>query len=233
MWAGVFVEEHVSERVQLWFDGSWRRLDFGQKAQQLLLRPGILYTLAPGLRIGGGYSYIATATYGRLPIANPLREHRLWQDIRVSHKNGPVSFTHRYRFEQRWNTALVRPAGGGERERGPTTYQNRFRYLGRAQMDVPRLRIGTRPVIGFVWDEFLMPVGGNAPAITVGQNRATIGVGLPLDARQRVEVGYMNLTNMFSARRATEMNHTLWLSWHWTGAPWKKAPAAPAAATPR
>jgi hypothetical protein len=32
-----------------------------------------------------------------------------------------------------------------------------------------------------------------------------------------VELAYMNLYNAFPARRANEVNHTLWLSWHYTG----------------
>jgi hypothetical protein len=62
-----------------------------------------------------------------------------------------------------------------------------------------------------------MPLGGAAQTFTIGQNRATVGVGVPLSPRVRAEVGYMNLYNALAARRANEVNHTLWLSWHWTG----------------
>lgn len=228
---GAFIEEHVSDKVQLWFDGSWRRMDFGVDPQQLLLRPGVLYTLAPGVKVAAGYAYIATAPYGALPVANPLREHRTWQDVRLSNKAGAVTFSHRFRLEQRWISPLLRTGTGDARERGPAQYQNRVRYLGRAQFNLPRLTLNKRPVIGFVWDELLMPVGGNQAALSVGQNRATAGIGLPLDARQRIELGYMNLANMFPARRANEINHTLWLSYHWTGLAPKPKPK-PAAATP-
>ncbi|MCU0646717.1 MAG: DUF2490 domain-containing protein [Gemmatimonadaceae bacterium] len=226
MWVGVTVEEHLSERTQFWFDGSWRRMNFGADPQQLLLRPGVLFTVAPGLRVGGGYAYIATAPYGLLPIANPTREHRSWQDIRLSHKAGPVTFAHRYRLEQRWISPLLRTGTDDVRTRGPAMYQNRMRYQGRGTVNVPRLTLRGRPITAFVWDELLMPIGGNQAALSIGQNRATVGFGLPVDARQRIEVGYMNLSNMFAARRANEINHTLWLSYHWTGqAPAPRRPA--------
>lgn len=70
---------------------------------------------------------------------------------------------------------------------------------------------------GIVWDELLMPLGGPAQALTVAQNRATIGVGIPVSRTQRVELAHLNLYNALATRRANEINHTLWLSWHYTG----------------
>jgi hypothetical protein len=217
LWSGVFIDEPVSKRTALWFDGSWRRMDFGAQPQQLLLRPGVQVTLTPGVRVAAGYAYIATAPYGNLPAANPTREQRTWQQLTLSHKAGAFTVSHRYRLEQRWTHPLLAVAGSDERDAGPTTYQNRLRYLPRAQANLGALKVGGRPVIGFVWDELLMPLGGPAQTFTIGQNRATAGVGIPLSARTRAEVGYMNLYNAFAARRANEVNHTLWLSWHWTG----------------
>lgn len=217
MWTGLFIDEPVSKRTALWFDGSWRRMDFGDAPQQVLLRPGVQFTLTPGVRVAAGYAYIATAPYGNLPAANATREQRTWQQLTLTHKGGPFTFSHRYRLEQRWMHPLLAVAGSDEREAGPTTYQNRLRYQARGQANLFDLRFKTRPLIGFVWDELLMPLGGPTQSFTVGQNRATAGVGIPLSARTRAEVGYMNLYNAFSSRRANEVNHTLWLSLHWTG----------------
>ena len=217
VWAGVFVDEPVSKRTALWFDGSWRRMDFGEQPQQLLLRPGVQFTLAPGVRVAAGYAWIATAPYGALPAATASREHRSWQQLSVSHKAGAFTVSHRYRLEQRWMYPLRAVAGTDEREAGPTTYQNRLRYMPRAQVNLGSLAVSGRPVIGFVWDELLMPLGGPNQTFTIGQNRATVGVGIPVSPRIRAEVGYMNLYNAFASRRANEINHTLWVSWHWTG----------------
>jgi hypothetical protein len=217
MWVGATVEEHLTKKTQFWFDGSWRRMNLGVDPQQLLLRGGLLYTVAPGARIGGGYAYVATAPYGALPGANPLREHRTWQDLRLANKVGQVTVAHRFRLEQRWISPLVRLAPGAEQSLGRANYQNRLRYQGRATVNLPRLTLAKRPLTGFVWDELLMPIGGPHAALSVGQNRATAGFGVPLDARQRIEIAYMNLANMFAARRANEINHTLWVSYHWTG----------------
>jgi hypothetical protein len=217
MWVGAFVDEPVTKRTALWFDGSWRRMDLGADPQQLLLRPGVQVTVAPGVRVAAGYAYIATAPYGNLPAATATREHRSWQQISLSHRAGSFTVSHRYRLEQRWIHPLLAVMGSDDREAGPTAYQNRLRYMPRAQANLGSLTLQGRPLIGFVWDELLMPLGGAAQTFTIGQNRATVGVGVPLSPRVRAEVGYMNLYNALAARRANEVNHTLWLSWHWSG----------------
>jgi Protein of unknown function (DUF2490) len=218
LWVGTFVDQPISKRTALWFDGSWRRLALGQEPQQLLVRPGVQFTLAPGVRVAAGYGWIATQPYGSLPIANPTREHRTWQQLLLSHKAGVFTVSHRYRLEQRWMHPLLAVAGDDEREAGPTTYQNRLRYMPRAQANLGSAKVNGRPVIGWVWDELLMPLGGPTQTFTIGQNRAAAGVGIPLSATTRTEVGYMNLYNAFAPRRANEINHTLWISLHYTGA---------------
>jgi hypothetical protein len=226
MWVGAFVDQPLTKRAALWFDGSWRRMDFGDKPQQLLLRPGLQWTVTPGVRVAVGGAYIATAQYGSLPAANPSREVRLWEQLLLTHKAGRASFSHRYRLEHRWVQPLVLSTDPedepGSRVRGRAAYQNRLRYQGRGQVDLPGITLGKRPVFAYAWDELLMPLGGGpTQTFTIGQNRASAGVGLPMSATMRAEVGYMNLYNAFAARRANEINHTLWVSWHYTGKPRK------------
>ncbi|MBY0492103.1 MAG: DUF2490 domain-containing protein [Gemmatimonadaceae bacterium] len=221
LWVGAFVDQPLTKRAAFWFDGSWRRMDLGDKPQQLLLRPGLQWTLTPGVRVAAGAAYIATAPYGSLPAANPSRETRLWQQLLLTHKAGRVAVTQRYRLEQRWIHPLVPSTDVDDEDgvlvRGRAAYQNRLRYMGRGQIDLPGVRLATRPVFAYAWDELLMPLGGPNQTFTIGQNRASVGVGLPVSATMRAEVGYMNLYNAFAARRANEINHTLWVSWHYTG----------------
>lgn len=103
-------------------------------------------------------------------------------------------------------------------ELSPFQYQQRARYMVRGQGELPSLRVRGRPVLGFVWDELLMPVGHADATARLAQNRIAVGVGLPIDARQRVEIGYMNLWNALSGARTNEVNHTLSVSWVWVRA---------------
>ncbi|MFN0100237.1 MAG: DUF2490 domain-containing protein [Gemmatimonadaceae bacterium] len=202
-WLTVTVDEAVSKRAAFWFDGQWRRMGLGAEPQQLLLRPGVQWTLTPGARVGGGYAYIATAPYGEVPSATPLREHRLWQQLALSHRAGRVTFAHRYRWEQRW----LAPVVGDETQ--AFQYQQRARYLVRAQSPLGSLTRGGQPIIGYIYDEMLLPVGHGTATGRLAQNRASVGVGVPIDARHRIEIGYLNLWNALTNAQTNEFNHTL------------------------
>lgn len=202
-WLIVTADQAVSPRTALWFDGQWRRMGLGAEPQQVLLRPGVQWTLTPGVRVGGGYAYVATAPYGEVPSATPLREHRLWQQLALSHRAGPVTVSHRYRWEQRW----LAPVVGDETQ--DFQYQQRARYMIRAQTALGALRRAGQPVTAFVYDEMLLPVGHGTATGRLAQNRASVGVGIPLDAHHRVEVGYLNLWNALTTAQTNEFNHTL------------------------
>jgi hypothetical protein len=203
-WVNAFVDHAVTERTALWFDGHWRRMGIGAEPQQVLLRPGVQVTLAPGLRAGGGYAYIATAPYGESPSPRPVREHRLWQQVSLNHALLNLSLSHRVRVEQRWSAPVV--AG----DLGPLRYQQRLRYALRVQRPV-----GAR-TYGFAANEIFVPVGHSEGDQRRLQNRAQLGLGFPIDERQRVEVSYMNQWNRITPREVHEYNHTLVLSWVWT-----------------
>jgi hypothetical protein len=205
LWINTSIEHETSARTALWFDGSWRRMGIGEDPQQLLLRPGIIRTVAPGVRVGAGYTYASTAPYGELPAANPTREHRLWQDLRLAASYGPVNVTQRFRWEQRWLAPLVQGA------LGDFAYQQRARYMIRAQAPLGARRSGARAVTWYAQEELLLPVGHDGATGRFAHNRFLIGIGLPVAARQRVDVGYQNLWNALPARSANEVNHVLTL----------------------
>jgi hypothetical protein len=210
-WLNGFVDHAVSDRTALWFDGHWRRMGVGNEPQQLLLRPGIQVTLRPGLRAGAGYAYIATAPYGGVPSANPVREQRAWQQLSLAHRTGPLAISHRVRWEQRWVAPLLATDA-----LGAYRYQQRARYSVRAQRPIRSLRRGDHEIVGFVWDEFFFPVGHSDARDLRLQNRVGAGIGIPLNDRQRVELGYMHQWNRVTPAATHEFNHTLVISWIWT-----------------
>jgi Protein of unknown function (DUF2490) len=207
LWLTLNEEHRVSERTSLWFDGSWRRMGVGAEPQQLLLRPGIIRTLAPNVRVGAGYTYVATAPYGELPAANPTREHRLWQDLRLTATYGKVNVTQRYRWEQRWLAPVV------SKDLGDFVYQQRARYMVRAQAPLGARTYHTRPITWYLQEEMLLPVGHDGAAGRFAQNRFLLGLGFPLTPRQRLDVGYQNLWNAVPARSANEVNHVVTFGW--------------------
>jgi hypothetical protein len=83
----------------------------------------------------------------------------------------------------------------------------------RAQAPLASLTYRARAVTWYVQEELLMPVGHDGATGRLAQNRALVGVGVPLTPRQRLDVGYQNLWNALPSRSANEVNHTLTFSW--------------------
>lgn len=210
MWLNATVDHAITERTALWFDGHWRRMEFGRVPQQVLVRPGIIVTLRPGVRVGAGYTYVATAPYGESPNAVPSREHRGWQQVSVANRVGSVALSYRFRWEQRWLATVPD-------ELGPYVYQQRARFMARAQRSIAVTGAGA--VLGFAYNEYFLPVGHSDARQVRLQNRAGVGVGIPIDARQRIDVSYMHQWNRITPRETHEINHTLVIGWVWTAGP--------------
>lgn len=210
MWINGTVDHAITERTALWFDGHWRRMEFGREPQQVLVRPGVIVTLRPGVRIGAGYTYAATAPYGESPNAVPSREHRGWQQVSVAHRAGAVALSYRFRWEQRWLATVPD-------ELGPYRYQQRARFMARAQRSIAATDAGA--VLGFAYNEYFLPVGHSDARQVRLQNRAGVGMGIPIDARQRIDLSYMHQWSRITPRETHEINHTLVIGWVWTAAP--------------
>jgi hypothetical protein len=194
----VYAGDHpVSGRWGIHLEAQWRRHDVIVRPQQLLLRPGVNFRVNDRIALSAGYAYVTTHRYGDYPAAAPFPEHRLHQQATVRH--GPASFEmqHRFRLEQRW----IGQPGLPERWR----YQNRFRYMARAQVPI------RGPWYLAVQDELFLNVRPLQGARVFDQNRAFAGIGRRLRWSTRVEFGYMQQTLLQRNGQVLEFNHTLHL----------------------
>jgi hypothetical protein len=211
VWVNAFVDHALTPRTALWFDGHWRRDGVGAQPQQVLLRPGVQVTLRPGLRVGAGYAYIATAPYGESPNGAPLREHRAWQQVSIAGSVAGIALSQRLRWEERWIGAV-----GASGEVGSRSYQTRLRYLVRGERSLGARAKSAGPIVGFAANEFFLPLGHSDAAQRRLQNRVQVGVGVPMSSRQRFEFSYLHQWNRITPRTTHEMNHTLVASWVWS-----------------
>lgn len=210
-WVNTALELETGEHASLWFDGHWRRMGVGADPQQVLLRPGLLWRLSPRLQAGAGYAYIATAPYGELAGLSAGREQRSWQQISLASARGDWSLSQRVRWEQRWVWSVSGAA------RSPTQYQQRARYALRAERPIGGGTAARPPRSVFVYDEFFLPVGHSDAREARLQNRVGGGFGIPVSAAGRVELSYMHQWNRVTPQEAHEFNHTMVISWVWSG----------------
>ena len=190
-----------------------RRSDYGGDWQQLLIRPGINYTLNPHVTLSGGYARVTTYPYGDYPAVDDFPENRFWEQVAVTHKALGLEWTHRFRLEQRLIGELARYEEDGDYHVKDWRYENRIRYMLRTTIPITADKKWYVPV----WDEVFVNFGGNVKRNYFDQNRAFVGIGRKLTDSTRLEVGFMEQTLQRRGGQIWENNHTVtvWLISKW------------------
>jgi hypothetical protein len=209
-----YVGDHPlgTSRWGVHLESQFRRADSGADWQQLLLRPGINYKLNETVAFSGGYAYVDTYPYGDFPVVSKFPEHRLWEQMTVNTPLFGLTWTHRFRLEQRWLGVQRLGADGWYTDR--FRYSNRMRYMLRTTVPLNDARTWYVPV----WDEVFFNFGGDQRRNDFDQNRFFVGVGHQVAKGWRLEVGYMQQTIQQRNHRDWEANHTLTV-WLFSNAP--------------
>jgi hypothetical protein len=147
--------------LRMWTDVRMNRRSDG--LAQIFQRVGPLFHVAPWLFVG----VHATIYADRLSSGKFDQEARAELEPNLVWRLGDFAFNDRNRLEYRW------------RESG-----DRWRY--RNQLRVSYAPKGL-PLQPFVWDEILIDLNG----LGLNQNRLLTGLGIPIGARARVDVGVM------------------------------------------
>jgi hypothetical protein len=197
LWVSYSGDHPVSERWGVHFDAQWRRADLGSDWQQYQLRPGVVYALRPDLHVTAGYAYTRSYPYGDFPVQAAFPEHRIYQQLTKKHPFQSLRIQHRVRLEQRF-------VGNSNLEPRSWTYQNRFRYMLRAEVPLTSEDRWYLPIS----DEILIGIPPNLGARAFDQNRLYVGIGRSISGA-KVEVGYMNQFLGQRNGRVFEFNNTL------------------------
>jgi hypothetical protein len=218
VWLAVTYDQPVSKHWAVLGDIQWRRTDGLSKPQQFMFRNTLTYKLADGLRLGGGVNYGASAPYGELPSARPVRDHQLFLFAQMNQRPGKFDLMHRYRYEHRWLSDIITDEDG-DRSRGPSRYQQRARYLLRAAYPVPGLKYRTRDVTAVLQNDVFVGISHTDRGLSLDQNRFSFGTGIPLSATKRLDVLWLQQWIAHPARRASENNGTVWILLNHIGRP--------------
>jgi hypothetical protein len=181
-WSG---DHPVAGRWGVHFDAQWRRADMGTEWQQYQLRPGINFSPSRRVLLTLGYAFTQAYPYGDFPVRAAFPEHRIYQQAVVRQHTRVAHLSHRIRFEERF----IRYPQTADRS---WTYQNRIRYMLKADIPIGRHENGNLEWYVPVFDEILIGLPPNYGARPFDQNRLFAGIGRSLGGVGRVEIGYMN-----------------------------------------
>ena len=202
-WFSYSGEHPVAGKWGIHFDAQWRRAEVVTRWQQYQLRPGLNYQPNANVLLTLGYAFTRTYPYGEFPVARAFPEHRIYQQALLTQRRPGITFQHRLRMEQRWIRYPNTDPGW--------TYQNRFRYLLRAEVPLARRADGTTSWYLPAYDEILIGIPPNYGARPFDQNRVFVGIGHAW-GKTKMDVGYLNQFLGQRNGRVFEMNSTLFVS---------------------
>jgi hypothetical protein len=193
-WYNYFGTFKISEKFGIHTEYQWRRNNIITDWQQSLLRGGINYQLNPRVLFRVGYSWIESFPYGDIPLnslGRDFTEHRIFEMVQLSHKEGIIDLSHRYMLEQRF-VGRYSSANASSEDEFPLL--NRMRYMVRLQMPLVGKEIKDKTPYVALYDEVFIGFGENVNANVFDQNRIGILVGYRLNKNFRIEGGYLNQT---------------------------------------
>lgn len=196
-WYNYFGTFKLSNKFGLHTEYQWRRDNGFTDWQQSLLRVGVNYNLKPSVLFRAGYAWIETFPYGEYPIngfGKDFTEHRIFEMVQLSHKEGILDFSHRFMLEQRF-VGRYSTANLASEDEFPLLH--RFRYMFRLQLPLKGKEIKDKTPYVAMYDEILIGFGENVNANIFDQNRLGILLGYRFNKTVRIEGGYLNQTLQF------------------------------------
>lgn len=193
-WYNYFGTFKFSERFGLHSEYQWRRNNFITNGQQSLLRFGLNYVVNPRVLFRVGYAWVETFPYGDYPIngyGKDFTEHRFFEMMQLSHKEGKIDFSHRFMLEQRF---VGKYSSAKETKEKEYPLLNRFRYMFRVQVPLKSGEMKDKtPYLAF-YDEVFIGFGKHVNVNVFDQNRIGLLLGYRWNKNIRLEAGYLNQT---------------------------------------
>jgi hypothetical protein len=184
--------------------------------QQKQLRVGLDYSPVAPLRLAGGWGFVSTDP--EVGGGGPdVPEHRAWGQAQLARAVGRVNVSNRLRYERRWigadapaDTADVAEGGGGGVPKWVRAQRVRYQLRGTIPVGncLPRLRCYVAAS-----NEFFAGIAtGDGRALSPEQNRAALGVGTRILPSLRVELGYLNQSDVATGGSVHVRTHALTLN---------------------
>ncbi|MBK6564939.1 MAG: DUF2490 domain-containing protein [Saprospiraceae bacterium] len=196
-WFNYFGTVKLSKKFGLHTEYQWRRDEIITDWQQSLLRIGLNYSLNPRVLFRVGYGWIETFPYGEYSInglGRDFSEHRVFEMVQLSHKEGIIDFSHRFMLEQRF---VGRYSSANETKEDEFPLLHRIRYMVRCQAPLKGKEIKDKTPYVAIYDEVFIGFGKNVNANVFDQNRIGIVFGYRFNKNVRIEGGYLNQTLQF------------------------------------
>jgi hypothetical protein len=201
-WLGYFNQTRLTNKFGFWFDVHARRIDWLERWNTLMIRPGVTYYVNDHVRLTAGYALVGHYPAAGLATIRP--EHRAWQQVLWTSRSKKLQTQQWVRLEQRFNRKIA-----NDQLQEGYNFNYRFRYL--LALFVPLkgdfIQKGV-PFIAFN-NEVHINAGKQITYNHFDQNRFFVGLGYQFSKTVNAQLGYMNLFQQLPAGNRFNNNHVL------------------------
>ena len=190
-WLASFNTFKTGKKTSIHTDIQLRSTDEIKQVQSILIRPGLNVRLNKHVTVTAGYAFISSKrTSGTATAFMP--EHRIWEQLLITHKLKRVAVSHRFRLEQRFLAKSV--VVNDELERDGSAYANRFRYFIRGLIPFTNEPVFKKGCFAALQNEVFMNFGNTSTVNNekFDQNRLYVALGYRLHPSFDLETGYLN-----------------------------------------
>ncbi len=205
-WLASFNTFSSKGKTSIHLDVQVRSSDELKYMQSFLARTGINVKLKKNVTATAGYAYISNRRTVN-GITGYAPEHRIWEQLLVSHPLLYTTLAHRFRLEQRFiSTSSV---DNNELKNDGNVFANRFRYFLRSIFPLNQEKPFKKGWFGALQNEVFLNIGdkSHVNGKTFDQNRAYAAVGYRLSPMVDLETGYLN--QYVTGRSGFINNHVL------------------------
>ncbi len=186
-WNTLAVKANLNEKVFLKNEFNFRRTNFLQDWEQIVLRSSVQCRLSDHLTTALGYTYIQNYSYSDFFAPVDFKENNIWQQLFLKQALEHFDISHRIRFEERFRESVMNT------DTNPIVstaeYSGRLRY--RFIITVPILKKQHISVIAY--DEVFLDFEKGLQPKKLNQNWMFIGVRFRESAHITITSGYHHI----------------------------------------
>lgn len=198
-WNTLTVQTDISENLFAKAEFNFRRTNFLQDWEQIVLRPSLQYKVLPQINAALGYSFIQNYSYSDFSSPLDTRENNLWQQLLIDQPLGHFDISHRVRFEERFKNCIDMVPDGPKISGNDYSGRLRYRFI----VTVPVLKKQRVSILAY--DEAFLDFDKGALPKTLEQNWIFIGVRLRESDHITIKSGYHQINTLGMEKSVT--NH--------------------------
>ncbi len=201
-WNSIILDYKINNDFYLKNESHFRRTNFLENWQQILIRPSIHYKLDKSVDLSVGYTY---AKNFRQNIN--FVENGTWEQFMLTQHHGKSTFKHRFRLEQRFIDQVIKQADNSYGI-GSTDFKMRLRY--RFTWGIPLFKVSENKHVSFTaFDEVWLNTNKGIKPKSLNQNWFYVGLSYPIFKNASIGMGYLNTyapkgANIFSCNNVLQ-----------------------------